>query len=246
MEYFKSGVVRLAGDLEGPESKSIVVLGHGFSSSRDNSTNAALCPLLHKAGIPTFRFDFFAHGDSEGDFAEVTPTLTLQNTLDAIAHVRRKGYERIAYFGGSLGGYVGYFVASQEELCALCVKCPVADFGSVTRDLVEDDLETWREKGHSHYFSHSQQKRIKINYTFASEGIENPAYPVMVNIKVPTLIIHGGADTVVPVEQSKRAATLIPHCLLAVVDGAGHEFQAETFDKMIQLAAAFLTEKVRE
>jgi pimeloyl-ACP methyl ester carboxylesterase len=46
-------------------------------------------------------------------------------------------------------------------------------------------------------------------------------------IRVPTLVISGDADRIVPVENSYRLAALIPAARLRILPGAGHAFPLE-------------------
>ncbi|MCF7866125.1 hypothetical protein K9L67_00320 [Candidatus Woesearchaeota archaeon] len=62
---------KLVGILSNPmlnEIKTIILLVHGFTTSKDNSTNKALQKILNEAEIATFRFDLYRHGESEGKF----------------------------------------------------------------------------------------------------------------------------------------------------------------------------------
>jgi pimeloyl-ACP methyl ester carboxylesterase len=46
------------------------------------------------------------------------------------------------------------------------------------------------------------------------------------SITVPTLVLHGDADTVVPLERGEELARLIPGARLVVLPGAGHNYLA--------------------
>jgi uncharacterized protein len=46
-------------------------------------------------------------------------------------------------------------------------------------------------------------------------------------VTVPTLIVHGTADDVVPVDHASRIATRAPHAELEVIDGAGHQLRRD-------------------
>ena len=61
------------------------------------------------------------------------------------------------------------------------------------------------------------------------------------NIKAPTLIVHGAKDTTVPLEQSRKAASLIPNCRLEIIKGADHAYsQQEHFQQMLDVVADFI------
>ena len=63
----------------------------------------------------------------------------------------------------------------------------------------------------------------------------------MMSVNVPTLMIHGDDDKIVPIEiSSEKAAALIPNCRYVVYDGAPHGlFQTEK-DKLNRDLIAFL------
>ncbi|WMV38230.1 hypothetical protein MTR67_031615, partial [Solanum verrucosum] len=59
---------KLVGVLHDTGSMEIVVLCHGFRSSKDFNTMVNLAGALEKEGISVFRFDFPGNGESEGSF----------------------------------------------------------------------------------------------------------------------------------------------------------------------------------
>jgi pimeloyl-ACP methyl ester carboxylesterase len=44
------------------------------------------------------------------------------------------------------------------------------------------------------------------------------------SLKIPTLVVHGSADQMVPVENGYMIARLIPDAQLEILEGAGHLF----------------------
>ncbi|KAF2302707.1 hypothetical protein GH714_001300 [Hevea brasiliensis] len=60
---------KLVGLLHDTGSKEIVVLCHGFRSTKENETMVNLAVALENEGISAFRFDFAGNGESEGSFA---------------------------------------------------------------------------------------------------------------------------------------------------------------------------------
>ncbi|KAL2534295.1 alpha/beta-Hydrolases superfamily protein [Abeliophyllum distichum] len=59
---------KLVGILHETGSMEIVVLCHGFRSSKETSTISKLAVALENEGISAFRFDFAGNGESEGSF----------------------------------------------------------------------------------------------------------------------------------------------------------------------------------
>lgn len=62
--------------------------------------------------------------------------------------------------------------------------------------------------------------------------------PALKSIKVPTLVIHGGDDPLVPVEGGKDTAEAIPGAELLIIDGMGHSLPPETWSKITDAIAA--------
>ena len=59
-------------------------------------------------------------------------------------------------------------------------------------------------------------------------------------VSCPTLIVHGTADTAVPVEQSQRLAQRIPGASLHLVDGADHAMPYTHHDELNAAIGAFM------
>jgi pimeloyl-ACP methyl ester carboxylesterase len=64
--------------------------------------------------------------------------------------------------------------------------------------------------------------------------------PPVSEVKVPTLIIHGSKDIAVSVEESKRAAKLIPGSQLEIIEGAGHFAYYSHYDEFMKITYQFL------
>lgn len=62
----------------------------------------------------------------------------------------------------------------------------------------------------------------------------------LAEISAPALIIHGGADTLVPIKYAQEACRRIPDCRLEVLPGAGHWAQRERPAEFLCLVTGFL------
>ena len=60
------------------------------------------------------------------------------------------------------------------------------------------------------------------------------------SIKVPTLLIWGHDDTVIPLEDGKKMEQLIPYAKLTVVEDEGHRLPYENPHKFVQAVKSFL------
>ena len=75
---------KLVADLQTPDVMPkrcpIVILCHGFGGARNNGLFNGIADGLEKLGIATIRFDFNGHGESEGDFQQ----MTVPNEVEAL------------------------------------------------------------------------------------------------------------------------------------------------------------------
>jgi len=71
---------------------------------------------------------------------------------------------------------------------------------------------------------------------FAILGTENRVSKLG-SIKVPTLVIHGGDDPLVPVEGGKETAASIPGAELIIIEGMGHSLPPETWPQILDAIA---------
>lgn len=56
----------------------------------------------------------------------------------------------------------------------------------------------------------------------------------LANVKIPTLVIHGNADPLVPVDAGKDTAKSIPDAKLLIIEGMGHSFPVEKVPQILQ------------
>ena len=133
--------------------------------------------------------------------------------------------------------------ASQtEDLFVLALKCPVSDYlGKLIAQKSEEEINSWKEKGFIYYLS-GTLGRVKLGYSFFEDAEKyNDYYENYRKIKVPTLIVHGDKDITVPIEQSKKTASLISNCKLEVIENADHFFKEPgELEKIIGLIVNFI------
>jgi hypothetical protein len=224
-------------DPSGDKTKPVIVLSHGFNSSKDSHTCKSIAKKLREKNISTFRFDFYAHGESEGNFIDLTVSEAVDDTLRAVDFLKTLGYERIGLFGSSFGGLSSYVVASKSrDLFLLIQKAPVASF---------KDIEDFNDRGAVARWKKSDYRTIegkKLKYAFYEDAIKNNAYEVAEQIKVPTLIIHGNQDQDVPIVQSINITKYIQNCALEIVVGADHRFsKKDDFEQLLNSILTFVT-----
>jgi pimeloyl-ACP methyl ester carboxylesterase len=66
-----------------------------------------------------------------------------------------------------------------------------------------------------------------------NEEIEYEAQNVLNEISVPTLIVHGTEDPIIPFAHGKNLANEIPGAVLLTLEGTGHELHSDDWDLII-------------
>jgi pimeloyl-ACP methyl ester carboxylesterase len=58
------------------------------------------------------------------------------------------------------------------------------------------------------------------------------------SLAVPTLVVHGDADRLVPVEFGRRTAEVIPGARFQLVEGMGHDYPPQYWDRVVELISS--------
>ena len=237
----------------------VVILCHGFHSTKDNNTNTRLQVMLKEKSIATFRFDFYGHGESEGKFEDITVSEAVEDLLCAIELLKKKGYKKIGLIGASFGGLTSLLTAAKsKDLLFLGLKCPATNFLEIElTHRTKENLQEWKREGFS-YYKNDEGETYRLNYMFFQDLKKNNGFIVADKIRIPTLIVHGEADEIVPVKQSESLYKLIPNCKLAIIPNADHRFNPsirssaknkpndkKEFNQMIDLLYTFILENLK-
>lgn len=108
------------------------------------------------------------------------------------------------------------FAAATETGTRLAIGEFVHDPAGLDDAFVREVNERLREPGAgSAFFSFMREE-------FRSDGVRTDYSDRLSELRVPTLLVHGADDPLVPVEWSETAAASIPDATLAVIDRCGH------------------------
>ena len=222
------------------KSDRVVILCHGFLSSKESRTNLRLTRLLVAQEISTFRFDWFGMGESEGEFGHLTVSKCCDQLERAITLLHERGYHTLGLIGSSFGGLISILVGQDHpELQAIGLKCPVPDFPEMLeQEFGLDGIGEWKR---TNYFPNvtGGTAPFFLDFAFYESCRACNAYEAAYNINAPVLIVHGKQDELVPLHQIHRLESILPgNKKLVLLPEADHQFgRPEDFRRMtVQLA----------
>lgn len=218
----------------GARKDALVILGHGITGNKDRPLLVALAKGLSERGWPSMRISFSGNGNSEGRFEEATITKEVADLKAVLEMV--PDYVRVAYGGHSMGSAVGVLTAASNLgigiLVSLAGMARTADFverefGGLApgRDLMWDEEE------------HPLSERFVADMKAVGDIL-----PAAAKVTQPWLLIHGGADDLVPVQDGRDAfeAAVCRKRWLEIED-AGHAFGEKDYPRIVDAMDEWLS-----
>lgn len=171
-----------------------VIYLHGFASSPLSTKARRMVPEFEAAGIHVEVPDL-----NEDDFQNLTVTR-------ALARTRRCLKDRSLIIGSSLGGYIATCLAMEDtRIKALVLMAPAFDFAVRLENRYGAALlDEWRTQGVTLVEHYGYKKMCPIGYQLYEDATRHPARPP---IRVPTYILQGAHDDVVPADMVTEVAT---------------------------------------
>lgn len=176
---------------------AVVWLG-GFRSDMAGTKAQALADWALAAGRAYVRFDYFGHGESDGDFAQGTITRWREDAL-AVLEALTEG--PVVLVGSSMGGWIACLaaMAAPEQVAALVLIAPAPDF---TEKLMAPEMDAEAKAQMARTGVWLRPSDYGEPYPISRELLEDGArWSILdgpVNVTAPTRILQGGADPDVP------------------------------------------------
>lgn len=170
---------------------------HGFASSPQSRKAVYLQEHFAEIGINLEVPDL-----NDGDFSN----LTLTRQINQAQALFNSSNQPITIIGSSFGAYTATWLAEKySQVAKLVLLAPAFGFpGNWLTKLPSAEVEEWKVRGFKAIYHFSAEEQLPLNYEFLVDGdrykLEN------LQRSLPTLIIHGVNDTVVPIELSHNYA----------------------------------------
>ena len=208
---------------------------HGFASFPQSSKAVFLADRLAAYGFTLHCPDL-----NEPDFSTLTTTRMIDQVRETI---RRLPPAPVVLIGSSLGAFVALHVAERAEPAThspierLVLLAPAFDFGANRmRELGDDGLAQWRERGWLEMEHHAYGERRRVHYELYADARQYASFAA--TVAVPTLILQGRRDEAVEPAMVERFAACRPHVQLVMLDD-GHQLKA-SLDRVWSETKAFL------
>jgi hypothetical protein len=160
---------------------------------------APLALALADEGFAVLLFDYRGYGGNPGSPSEAGLARDVRAAQRYLVDVAGVPDDRIIYFGESLGAAVVTELATELPPAGLVLRSPFTDLAAV---------------GATHYPFLPVRAMLWDRYRLAGQ---------IPQLRVPTAVVYGDADSVVPPEQSREVADLAASLVqVTVVAGADH------------------------
>jgi pimeloyl-ACP methyl ester carboxylesterase len=217
-----------------------VVVVHGFKGFKDWGFFPHLCQRLAVAGHSVVSFNFSRNGIGSDplEFTELDSfgTNTLSIELDEVRLIIDEVFEggltprapkRVGLLGHSRGGGQAILAAAEESrVDALVTWSAVSHFDRWS----DETKEEWREFGRLWAMNARTGQQMPLDLSLLEDYEKNSARLDITSaagrIESPWLILHGREDETVPPDEARVLAKEAVHARMALVDDAGHTFQA--------------------
>jgi pimeloyl-ACP methyl ester carboxylesterase len=182
---------------------------HGFASGPRSRKARFLAEKFATAGLELVIPDFNAGGFSD---------FTITRQLRQVASHCREAASPLTLIGSSLGGWAALLLA-QEQITVdrLVLMAPALGFPSLWLErLGAAALEHWQQAQALPVYHYIEKQQVPLKYEFVTDAQQYLQHNF--DRPLPTLILHGQHDEVVPIEVSRTFSAAHPWTKLIELD----------------------------
>lgn len=186
---------------------------HGFASSPDSLKAKYFCDRFSSLAIDLKTPDL-----NQNDFSRLTLTRQLHQvetaflqpqTLDCQAE-NVESFAEVTIIGSSFGGLTAAWLAQRQiSVKQIILLAPAFDFlGYWLPMLGEQQLQKWQSEEYLPVYHYGEQRDLPLNYQFVADLAQYHEEKLI--RQVPTLIMHGLYDKIIPIQASRNFAANRP------------------------------------
>lgn len=220
--------------------QTVVVVSHGFGSSKESSTGLMLAGELPKHGAGVFAYDFPAHGESPVDGSALTVKRCLDDLNAVTRHVRATlPGARVVYFGSSFGAYITllYLSAHPGAGQRAFLRSAAVEMPLLLRTATAGQARELAEQGFLMFGAQFGYARpLKLTQAFFDELDAHDVFARWHSDMAELCMIHGDADQVAPYAAAQRFAAQAG-ARLVTVPGGDHQLSIPSAPQRVLDAA---------
>ena len=235
----------LAAEVQMPENKGtgkcpITILAHGFGGDKNWQLMKLVSDSLQMHGIASIRFDFNGHGESEGDFKD----MTVPNEIEDLKRVVRYALQldgcngKIGLLGHSQGGVVVSMTAGEmnDTISAVTLLAPAA---VLREDAIRGNTfgVLYNPINPPEYVELPGGRKLGREYILTAFRL--PIYETAIRYQGAAFLIHGTGDRVAPYSYSERYKNIWKNSELHLMEEYDHGF-SRRIEEIADLASNFL------
>lgn len=211
----------------------MAVLVHGAGVTREEGGFfTRLAVGLAASGVTSLRFDLRAHGASGGRESELTIASVTNDIRGACDHLRahtgRPGPVHVIAASFSGGAAALYAAHRPDDVAKLVLLNPRLDYKEryiTSRPGWSDDYLSREMAVRLDEHGFTEKSPFELNRALLNEVFYLDTPAILAGVRAPVLMVHGTADTFVPVESSRRHRPMFGGPVeLVELDGAQHGF----------------------
>lgn len=205
---------------------------HGFASGPSSAKARFFRTKLESIGLRVHVPDLNGKSFSE---------LTLSGQLDLIDQLISGVHSDVVMIGSSMGGLLATIAHERyANVRGLVLLAPGFSLNQRWHELLgPEKLNDWRRTGSTPVFHHAFNKELPLDYKFIEDAEQFETSQL--NVHVPTLIMHGVNDSVVPPDESRNFAHRNAKLVELHVLDSDHGL-VDVLDEMWSLTESFLAE----
>lgn len=201
------------------ERMPAVIYAHGYGVTHQNGIQYA--EKLAERGFVVYCFDFCGgstSSQSDGSTLEMsvlTEQADLETVIEMVRELEYVDSDYVFLFGASQGGVVSGITAAanEEKLRGLILLYPAFELVETVQALFPSPEEI----PESYHFLW-----MTVGRRYFEDVLDLDVYDVIGAYDKDVLLIHGDADSIVPLSSSERALEVYPSAELKILPGAGH------------------------
>jgi alpha-beta hydrolase superfamily lysophospholipase len=220
------------------EGATVLWLG-GFLSDMTGSKVTRLTEEARARGWDFLCFDYFAHGETGGDFSAARVGRWFGNTLAVLDHLTEGA---VVAVGSSMGGHMLSLLikARPERIQAAGFLAPAADFATALMLPSLSPEERRQLEVSGVHMMPGYDRPVPLSQAFFDEAADHEVLNTAIPFDRPVRILHGMRDDVVPWQHGLRLLETVttPDAHIHLIKDGDHRLsRPQDLDMLVEMVA---------